>query len=348
MKWYYFFCIISLSVIGMELPQKPRADKKSLTKLFHALEEDYPQRLSQLLESVTFTRSQKVEALITAIRLKKKNGAAVLLQADSDPNGISSRQTPLLEAVLSRQEILVEWLLIFGADPLHRSVLCDRHNIPMVLECEASDSDIVHITPLDLSRARLKGSHPTKTDTRIFNLLNSDRAQWKNYLLKEKVTVTTNSCLEAIKHADTGALIGYLDNCVLAKKRKQHYLDERFTLAAHMGNEIAMRLLLDAGAKAGPALLKFATSFEIEPLQACILRQYANDQEVQEAKEVAQTREYDANFIQSVHKFKKKQQQTVDLLNDSRTLLLHGTTQGHNIALLLQQREQHGTLGTYA
>lgn len=250
---------------------------------------------------------------------------------------------PLLEAVLSRQETLVEWLLIFGADPLHRSLLSNFDDIPTVLECEGSDSDIVYIAPFDLARARLESRYSTKTDVHIVNLLKNAQDLGSDPLLKEKVAVTTSSCIEAIKHSDATALIDYLDHCTLTNKRKQRYLDERFIIAAHMGNETAMRLLVKAGARATPALAQFATSFEVKPIKICITKQYANDEEIKEAKEIAETREYDANFIPSVHKFQIKKQKTVDLLTNSRTLVLESVTLGRNIVLTLARREQHGT-----
>lgn len=343
MKHYLFCLIIGSSLIGMELAEKPRADKKSLSKLSHAVKQDYTQELTQLLESVTFTRTQKVEALITAITLRKKNGVAVLLHHGVHTNGINSRQTPLLEAVLSRQGTLVEWLLIFGADPLHTSLLSNFNDLPTTFEWEASDSAIVYISPLNLARARVESRDSTKIDKYIYKILNSIPALWEDPTLKEKVKVTSNSCIEAIKHSDTDALIEHLDQCTLTKKRKQHYLDERFTIAASMGNQKAMRLLVKAGAKAAPALLKFATSFEIEPITLCIINQYANDGEIKDAKETAESREYDVNFIPSVNNFQKKKQKTVDLLSNSRTLMLDAAAQGRNIALVLSRREQQGT-----
>lgn len=194
-----------------------------------------------------------------------------------------------------------------------------------------------------MAHARLESRYSTKTDLRIVNLLKNAQDLGSDPLLKEKVTVTTSSCIEAIKHSDANALIDYLDHCILTNKRKQRYLDERFIIAAHMGNETAMRLLVKAGAKATPALAQFATSFEIKPIKVCIINQYANDEEIKEAKAIAETREYDANFISSVHKFQRKKQKTVDLLTNSRTLVLESVTLGRNIALALARREQHGT-----
>jgi ankyrin repeat protein len=326
-------------------PASKKATLKQIKKLYHYIEQDYTQLLDNLLTECEFSRTAKGEALLHAIRSKKINCVGVLLGHNVNVNGGNShKQTPLLEAVLDRQLTTAKWLLIHGADPDRRSLLTNLNDIPSVLECVGSDSDETYITPIALAQARMQSRGASKIDTTLFNMLSKPSESWEDESLQKEIKVSTTSCIEAIKHSDHQTLIEYLKKCRYTGQLLKTYLNDRLKLAACMGNLEAMRILIKAGAAHDCVFQNAVTSFDGSAITSFIVKQYVNDLQVQKAIKRTRNSHFDPSLhTPSLRKFNEKKQRTLDLLTDTRTLVINTLTQHQNIGLSLQRREFAGT-----
>ncbi len=343
MRWHYLLLVITTPVIGMKpVPQKATYDE--IKKLSHYITQDYTQLLDDLLSKYEFSRTKKTQALLEAIKTGKANGVAVLLGHNINVNGGNLRkQTPLLEAVLSRQVIVIKWLLMHGADPERRSLLTDFNDIPAILECEASDSDDPYISPLTLALARLQSRRGWPIDTTIYNILNKPAEFWKKES-EEQIRISTTSCIEAIRHSDHQALIEYVRNCRYTGNLLQNYLNDRLKLAAQMGNLEAMGILIKAGAQQNLVFETAVKAFEHSTIESFLVKQYIDDLEVKKA--IKRTRDSSFNpqlGISSINKFNKKKRKALDTLGNVRALPLSTFTRKRNITQFLQHRETTGT-----
>ncbi len=348
MKWYYLLLALSTlvsSIIGMET-KPPKATPGDIKKLYHFIEQDFTQLLKQLLTDCEFSRREKSEALLNAVQSRKINCVGILLSHGANVNGGNlNKQTPLLEAVLGRQVTATRWLLIHGADPERRSLLTDFDNIPSVLQGEGSDSDDVYITPLALAQARLQSRIDNKVDVTIYNMLSKPSQSWNDESLKGDIKVYTTSCLEAIKHSDHHALSEYLKNCKHTNQMRKKYLNDRLKLAAQMGDLEAMRILIGEGAGQDCVFQAAVNNFDHIAITSFVVKQYVDDLQIQKAIKRTRESSYDSHSpATSLRKFNKKKQKTLDLLSDSRILVINALTQDQNIALSLQQRETTGII----
>lgn len=326
-------------------PAAKKADRTCIESLYYYIEHDYTKLLNDLLTEYEFSRSEKVAALNNALTQKKLNCLAVLLGHNVNVNGGNTTyQTPLLEAVLSRQISAVEWLLIYGADPNRPSPLTNFNDIPSVLECEASDSDMAFITPRTLARARLESRNNTAADQRIYNMLCRPIESWQDEKLKDKVIVSTNSCLEAIRHSDDYALLHFLDQCKYTRQLRQNYLNARLKLAVHMENISAMRILIRQGAQAKGAFQECVQQLESSKIKTLIVEQFVDDRDIAESKRKLEDMEHNPQISSSIEHFLKKKQRTLDILKDTRTPLLQVMSKSSNIAQSLQRRQTTGII----
>lgn len=298
-------CLLGTFFINPSLCAMQPANNLIVKKLQSAIAHDHTQSVDLLLGSHTFSRYQKATALAVAVRENYKNSVALLLQHATPVNKYDSgMQTPLLTAVLLRNTALVEWLRIYGADPCLSSPLYDLENIPTILECEAGDSDLPFISPLNLARARMNSPRATAVDQRIYAILCKPAESYADPALKEKVAVTTNSCLDAIRHSNTPALKEYLEQCTIQnRKRKQKYLDDRFKEATLMGNTEASDMLFKAGARPEDIFEECALVFKVEALQIFMKNQYVSDDQIENALKKVKKKEYDPLLIPSPHQF---------------------------------------------
>lgn len=334
----FFVCV---SMVSMETP-KQKAQRTQIEQLYTNIEQDYTQQVDDLLTKFEFTRTEKSLALINAIQLKKPNCVAVLLGHHVDVNsGNTRKQTPLLEAVLSRQVSVIEWLLISGADPSRRSLLSNFADIPSRLECEASDSDNNYITPLVLAQARCQSRRANQTDRRIANMLLRPVQAWQDPALKAKIAVTSSSCLEAIRHSDNYALLEYLKSCKYSEIFRKRYLIERLKLAAEMRNFPAMDILIKEGAACDPVFQDCVSRLDLHSIRFFIQKQYVDDLQIEKALKRACDLEPGSDVSPYNDTFAQKKLKTVATLRDSHTLLFESMPSG-NIAVQLKRREQLG------